>query len=347
MALKVRGRIFHKKFRLKDGSVAEQRTWTVRFQGRDYNTGTEEYEKAEKKLLELAARRSDRKSGKDEVKLAALFGMVIDDYKDKADLRTVKQIIRDHLDPFFGHIRSGELEVKRIKAYTAMRLKVGAANATINRELARLSRAYTIGRENDLVTIVPLIKRLREDNVRQGFLSHIKYVELRDVLPDYLRCIFAMGYHVGCRVGELTSIRLDQVELPHREIYLWRGTTKNDQGRTLPIYGDMAAEIEKQIEFANQWDTDWLFSYLGERLQSFPKAWKTATKAVGLEGLLFHDLRRTAIRNMTRAGIPRAVARRISGHKTNSCYERYDIVDSLDLKDAGSKMETFFNAAKL
>jgi hypothetical protein len=61
----------------------------------------------------------------------------------------------------------------------------------------------------------------------------------------------------------------------------------------------------------------------------------------GMPGLLFHDLRRSAVRNMERAGIPRKVAMEISGHRTESVYRRYDIVSRRDLMIAGDKLERY------
>jgi integrase len=84
----------------------------------------------------------------------------------------------------------------------------------------------------------------------------------------------------------------------------------------------------------------------GERLYWFCKAWESACTRAGLPNLLFHDLRRSAVRNMERAGIPRKVAMSISGHKTENVYRRYDIIVERDLSDATKRMDQYFEAMK-
>ena len=113
-----------------------------------------------------------------------------------------------------------------------------------------------------------------------------------------------------------------QVELAEREITLWTGTTKSGRGRTLPIYGDMIPLFEdlKRAHEEKYPNVPYVFHNDGEDHFRFDKSWASACKRAGVPDLLFHDLRRSAVRNLIRANVPRSVAMQISGHKTESVF---------------------------
>ena len=133
-------------------------------------------------------------------------------------------------------------------------------------------------------------------------------------------------------------------------ITLEDGETKNQEARSVPIVGgDMliflsAAKKERDTTWP---DSPWVFSRLGEQIRDFRWSWNCACKAAGVPDLNFHDLRRTAVRNMRRAGIPQVVRMKISGHKTDSMERRYNIVDADDLESARLLLERRPTVAEL
>ena len=188
----------------------------------------------------------------------------------------------------------------------------------------------------------PKFRMLPEAAPREGFLEHAQYRALFEALPEELHVPLVIGYHTGARRAEVLGIRIDQVDLGDEKIRLY-DTKKNPEGRWLPIYGDMGDAIAKQVEATTRDypDCPWLSHRQGDHIVEMRPAWPDACEAVGLDNLLFHDLRRSAVRNMTRAGIPEKVAMKISGHKTRAIFDRYNIVDNRDIEDAGKKLEEF------
>ena len=83
-----------------------------------------------------------------------------------------------------------------------------------------------------------------------------------------------------------------------------------------------------------------MFHHNGEPIRDFRTAWKTACPNAGLPGRIPHDFRRTAVRNLERAGVSRSVAMKMTGHKTEAVYRRYAIVSEQDLREAAVKLAT-------
>jgi integrase len=248
-------------------------------------------------------------------------------------------------------------------------LKPGAANATINRELSALKRMLNLGAQQTppKVDRVPYIPMLKENNIRKGFFEHGHFLALRDALPSYLKPFVSFAYKVGWRDSEIAGLTWSQVDREQGIVRLEVGETKNDEGRT--IYLD---EELKEI-FNQNWEVrkknGKLVPYVfpnkdgNAPIADFRKPWNTACRKAGLgygyrsnnkyvekwqdklsAGPIFHDFRRTAVRNMVRSGIPERVAMMISGHKTRSVFERYNIVSDTDLKLAAQKQESYLES---
>jgi len=149
-------------------------------------------------------------------------------------------------------------------------------------------------------------------------------------------------------LGEILELRWSQVDFLNGFVRLEPGTTKNEEARTIPLFGELREMLLMQKQPRDQlWpDCPWVFFRRGQRIKSTDYPWREACKRAGLwdheadrPARLFHDLRRTGVRNLVRAGVPEAVAMRISGHKTRSIFDRYNIVTEADLREAGNKLE--------
>jgi integrase len=279
------------------------------------------------------------------IRIGELFDDVVQDYQinRRKSLVQLNSRLKNHLRPAFSDVRTAEFSTSHIRRYVTERLTSGAASATINRELEVLERAFSLAYKCDPPKIARLIHipMLAEDNVRTGFLDDAGYVRLRQELPHYLRPIFVVAYHVGNRIGELRRLTWNQVDFANGQVVLDPGTTKNKKGRVLPIYGDMRAllRLQKEVRDSRFPRCSYVFHHEGRAIVDYRKAWASACKRADVPGLLFHDLRRSAIRNMRLAGIPEKVAMEISGHRSRSVFDRYSIVGSRDIRDAGRKME--------
>lgn len=247
-----------------------------------------------------------------------------------------------HLEPFFGFMKPANVSTDMVNRYIDKREQEGASNATINRELAVLKRAFCLAMKctPPKVQRVPYFEMLEERNTRKGFLEPEDYDKLARECANYglwMRTAFELAYTYGWRHAEVLSLKVGQVSLADRTIRLNPGETKNDEGRevtTTPLLRQLLQECVR----GKAADDLVLTRKDGRPVGDFRGAWETATRKAGKPSLLFHDLRRTAVRNMVRAGIPERVAMQISGHKTRSIFERYNIVSQADMKDAINKL---------
>lgn len=304
------------------------------------------------RLGEVAAARHTLVPGRG-VTIRDLIGLVISDYK-LSKLRSLQDVewrAEKHLYPTFGSLRACDLTTRHIEKYVQTRRSCEAADSTINRELAIVRRGFSLAMQNvpPLVSSAPFIRKLSEsDNVRQGFLEDDQYCALRGALPDHLKCLCVFGYHLGMRLGELQKLRWDQIDWKAGLIKLGGRITKNKQPRTAPIYGEMRQWLEFQRHRHSETypDNPHVFFYQNRVVGDHLKGWAEACNTAKISAILFHDLRRTAVRNMERAGFPRSVAKAISGHKTDSVYNRYDIVSTQDINLAKQRMEDYLKSLR-
>ena len=274
------------------------------------------------------------------------------DYKvnNKKSLRRAGQFV-NNLSKHFEGMRVSQIDASAIWKYIEARLKEGKSNATVNRESAALKRMFNIGVKAGKVDRVPHIPRLKEDNVRTGFFEHGEFLALRDALPEHLRGFVTFAYRSGWRKSEITGLIWAQVDVAQGTVTLNPGETKNDAGRTIYMDDELKEVLARQRQVQarsgkiRSKDEDYVFTNAAgtDKIKEFRKTWLRACAEAEIGNKLFHDLRRTAVRNMVRAGIPERVAMMVSGHKTRSVFDGYNIVSDADLRVAAEKQAAYLN----
>jgi integrase len=258
----------------------------------------------------------------------------IDDLQARWDL---------HLKPFFGLHRAVEVSSQLVASYIDARQQESAENATVNRELAALKRLFRLAQQSTppKVRTVPYIAMLKENNTRTGFLEskqHDSLAAATGKIGLWLRAMFEVGYTYGWRHEELLALRVRQVNVSAGTIRLEPGTTKNDQGREVSMTLPVKALLTQCVHGKSP--EDHVFTREdGKPVRDFRGSWVNACNAAKMPGLLFHDLRRTAARNLRRAGVAEGVIMKIGGWKTRSVFERYAIVSQTDIIAAMTSLE--------
>jgi integrase len=259
----------------------------------------------------------------------------------RRSLRYTEWRWRRHIEPVFAAMRAVDVTTEAVTKYIERRIATGAENSTINRELAALKRMFSLGYRSTprKVQQVPVFPRLRENAPRKGFVEERQYRQIfQKSIELWLRAMLSLSYNFGFRKGELLTMRLNQVDLLAGTLTLAPGTTKNGEGRTIKLTS-ATMELVKQCMMSKAPDDFLLTRQDRQPIKDFRAMWSKLTVASGLPSLLFHDLRRSAVRNMVRRGVPEVVAMRISGHKTRSVFDRYNIVNESDLAEAANRIE--------
>lgn len=250
----------------------------------------------------------------------------------------------------FGEWRAVELNAEQIDSYIEQRLKEGIRPSTINRNTQLLSQAFKLAIQRKHLATAPYIRRLSEaGNARQGFFSDVEFRSVLNNLPQDIADFALFGYLTGWRKGEIRSVRWADVD--GDVVRLLAENSKNGESRIITLEGELAELIERrklrrQVKRSGTLVlSEFVFHMGGHPIGEFRKRWALATKLAGVPGKLFHDLRRTAVRNMVRAGVPERVAMQVSGHKTRSMLDRYNIVSERDLREAMQRTQTYLVTA--
>jgi integrase len=166
-----------------------------------------------------------------------------------------------------------------------------------------------------------------------------------DSQPDYLKPVVKTAYDTGWRVSsDLLTRKRSHLDLQAKMLRLDPGEAKCKEGRNFPLtprlYEILSKVVARNEAFqrATGQIVPWLFHRRGKHIKRFDKAWKSACKRAGISDRILHDFRRTAVRNLERAGVTRSVAMQMVGHKTESIYRRYAITDHKMLREAADTL---------
>jgi integrase len=289
------------------------------------------------------------------ITVAAALKAVMDDKRlnDCRWLVEPERMIDDHLLPHLGgKTKLSNVTVATARTYSAARQAEGAANATINRELALLRRAFRLAHKAGDVFVVPQFEMLREAAPRSGFVDRPAFNAIVALLPKWLRPAVTAMYLLGWRKSEVLGLAPHQVDMDANTITLEATQSKTGEKRVVTMPDELRTIVKAQLRSIKQLQrnghiTRWLFHRpRGTAIGSFRKRWRTACKNAGYPTLLVHDLRRSAARNFTLAGVPEQIAMKFLGHLSNSTFRRYRIVDERDLHDAAARLDAFFAQPK-
>jgi integrase len=353
------GYTFRPTYTAKDGTKRESGTWWIGYSvaGKKYRESAKT--KRRKQAEDLLARRLAAKGqapaqqAAERTRFADLCELIREDYEQngRRSLARLNTSIR-HLKASFDGWVVPAIDEGAVRKHVTKRLRAGAAPATVNREIAALKRMLKIGYQLRMVERLPSLTCLTESNARSGFFEED---ELRKVIvqlhPD-LRPLIEAAYITGWRKSELLTRDWRHVDFERG--WLMLEDSKNGEGRQFPLTERLRAVLEHQrdrcralekrtgaiispvfFRSSGQWE--------GQRIRNPNKAWRKARKAAGVEGII-HDFRRTAVRNLVRAGVPEKVAMVLTGHKTRAVFDRYLIVAEDMLRDAGGRLDILHTA---
>ena len=310
-------------------------------------------------------------------RVSELIAALEKDYQLRGKLSPQARSNFKRISADFGAYRGLSLTREIIDDYITRRIEDGTAPASINRHTQLLTQCFEFAE-----IPAPRIRKLSEvGNERSGFFETEHLEAVLENLPDFLRDFAKCGFVIGWRKGALQTLRWSDVT--DDVIYLRAKHSKSRKPESVPLVGELKEIIERrraaavwQSEDGPAHFSDYVFHHQGQPVGDFRKRWWTACCAAGVgklvcptcradvdadhmcsqcgqtwkkdelryTGAIFHDFRRTAARNLVRAGVPVPVAMKITGHRTDSMFRRYAIVDEDQKREALQKTEAYLAA---
>lgn len=351
------GYLFQPTYTARDGTRKKAEVWWLRLSvhGRKVLlcTETRDYKLARafqrKKAVELAeGQTAGITAGK--ITMEKLQERILEDYRNNSRTSTRHVLLNfQHLRSKLDHLRAHQVDEDVIEGYKAKRLEEGAAPATVNLELASLQRALNLCARK--LPRVPKFTYLQVKNARSGFFERADFDAVLAEIPIErgkrrdIGSALEVAYITGWRLAsEILTREWRHVDFIGGWLRLDPHEAKNQDGRMFPLTAELRTVLEARRAWTDELERKdgrvipWVFHRWGKPITSIQKTWEQAREAAGQSKRLVHDFRRTAVRNLERAGVPRSAAMKMIGHRTESMYRRYAIVDEAMLKEAGDKL---------
>jgi integrase len=350
------GSLYRPSYKAADGTVRTSAVWWIRFRqhGQPVRQSTET--RSERTARAILRQQEGRVAlsipivpKADKLTLSDAATLIRNDYASNGykSADTVDLRLAHLLNHFDGASRLARITTGDLEQYKAARLDAKAAPSTINREIAVLGRMATLAKRQYGLIAPFHVAKLEERGTRVGFFEDEQFQAVLQQLghrPE-LAALVRAARLTGWRRSELTSRQWRHVDFTAGWLRLEPEETKNRDGRMFPLIPELRAVLEQQrarveaMQRAMGRVIPWIFVRdNGAPVRDFKRAWTTARRRAGIPGKLFHDFRRTAVRNLIRAGIPETVAMKLSGHRTRSVFSRYAIVEEGMLREAGDRL---------
>jgi len=279
--------------------------------------------------------------------------------KVSANMRDSYTSSLKHLIPFFGDLTLLLISRKKISKYKALRLDEGAKPATVNRELAMLSKAFTLALEdwewihgNDKP--FSKIPYERENNERDRWLTEVEECRLLENSPEWLCEIISFALNTGLRQDELLSLEWDRVNMFHKTILIQK--TKNGRPKTVPLNQiAMDVIVRKSETKVRKLKNDFVFvSSHGTKIDrhNLRRAFNNAVSKADIEDFKFHDLRHCFCTKLAQRGVDIYKIAKLAGHEDIRMTQRYShhcpesLRDGVEILEVDRKLTALENKGR-
>ena len=247
----------------------------------------------------------------------------------------------EHLRGFLGGWPVESITADAVRRYQLHRRTQGAEAATINRETSALSRMFHLAIRRGVLERMPRFpNRLEENPPREGFFEHAEYLQVRAYTPAPYQDVLDFAYYSGWRRNEILDLSWTEVDLRGGVIRLPACRSKTKTGRMLPISAPLRQVLDRRALVRRAGDPR-VFRRDGVPVRVWRYALRDACRKANVPHRLLHDCRRTAARNLIRAGVPERIAMLLTGHKTRAVFDRYNIVNEQELLTAGQRLAAY------